>query len=448
MSARQPYIGADSLADPYTPRRGNGGYDVDSYYLDLRYRVPSNNLRALAVISIHATQALDKLSFDLTGLAVSKVLIDGHKVKKFTARAGKLAIWPATRLEAGQRATIEISYGGNPRPTRSAWGLLGWEELDDGVLVASQPSGASTWYPCNDHPSSKAPYRIQITTDSPYTVVTNGKLISHRISGSMATWVFQQDEPMASYLASLYIAQAPWLALEEVDGVQQSAVVPRKLQKAFEHDFARQSEMIALFTRLFGPYPFADYRVLVTEDELEIPLESQGMSTFGRNHVDGRDGANRLIAHELAHQWFGNSVGVASWQHIWLNEGFACYCEWLWSEHAGKQTADELVRAHYRKIAALPPDLLLADPGIDKMFDDRVYKRGAIALHALRLHVGDDAFFDFTRQWCQSNAHATVTTELFLSMVGARLGASAVEVLRPWLLQTAVPPLPSSPARG
>ena len=443
MTVRQPQIGADSAGDVYTPSHGNGGYTVESYYLDLKYRVPSNNLRGLAVISIRAAQPLDKLSLDLTGLSVSRVLLNGRPVKRFTARRGKLAITLAARLEPGQSSTLEISYGGNPGPARSQWGLLGWEELEDGVLVASQPTGASTWFPCDDHPSSKAPYRFHITTDSPYTVVANGKLTSHRAAGSMATWVYQQDEPMAAYLATLHVTQAPWITLEPgVSGVRQSAVVPRHLHKAFGHDFARQHEMVALFERLFGPYPFNDYRVLVTDDELEIPLESQGMSTFGRNHVDGHSGADRLIAHELAHQWFGNSVGLASWQHIWLNEGFACYCEWLWAEHAGTGSTDALARHYHRQLSGLDQDLILADPGARDMFDDRVYKRGALALHALRLMAGDAAFFDLTREWCQRHALGTVTTAMFVDLVRVRLGDRAAEALQPWLFEQALPALP------
>lgn len=439
---KNPLIGADSAGDDYTPKRGNGGYEVDSYFLDLHYRVPSNYLRALAVISIRTTQPLEKLTFDLTGLSVAKVTIGGRRVKKFVARAGKLAIWPAATIEAGASVTVEIGYSGNPRPTRTPWGMLGWEELEGGAIVASQPTGASTWFPCNDHPSSKASYRFQITADAPYTVVANGTLISHRKSGSMATWVYRQTEPMASYLATLYIARAPWFQIRDDSlDVRQSAVVPAALRRRFDHDFARQGEMIALFSRLFGPYPFGDYKVLVTEDPLEIPLESQGMSTFGRNHVDGRNGSDRLIAHELAHQWFGNSVGLAAWQHIWLNEGFACYAEWLWSEHSGGQTADALAQQYHRRLAKLPQDLLLADPGPRDMFDDRIYKRGALALHALRLAVEDAAFFDLTREWCLRNANGTVTTAMFLDLVQSRLDEAAVAVLRPWLFETALPSL-------
>ena len=149
-----------------------------------------------------------------------------------------------------------------------------------------------------------------------------------------------------------------------------------------------------------GPYPFAAYTVVVTDDELEIPLEAQGLSIFGANHLDGRLGRERLVAHELAHQWFGNSLTLGRWRDIWLHEGFACYAEWLWSEESRRAVGRRHARrGTTRGSRPLPQDLVLGDPGPELMFDDRVYKRGALTLHALRLTVGDDAFFDALRAW-------------------------------------------------
>ncbi|PRZ43180.1 peptidase M1-like protein [Antricoccus suffuscus] len=432
MSVSEPEIGPDTYGDPYTPKHGNGGYDVLSYYLELNYRVAPNRLSAKALVSVRPHRALSRLSFDLTGLKVSRVTIDGGRVKKYVARAGKLHIWPAGPTVPGVPISVEVSYGGNPRPASSPWGELGWEELDNGALVASQPTGASTWFPCNDHPSSKAPYRFAITTDSPYSVLANGTLTSKRVGSSQTTWIYEQHEPMATYLATLYIGQEPFVGLAE-DPVKQTALVPRQLQAKFEHDFARQHEMVELFAGLYGAYPFSEYKVVVTEDALEIPLESQGFSTFGANHVDGQSGSDRLIAHELAHQWFGNSVGLTRWQDIWLNEGFACYSEWLWAEHSGDRTADYWARRYYDKLSALPQDFAISDPGPELMFDDRLYKRGALALHALRRTAGDPAFFDVLREWVSRYRHSTATTLDFIVLVGDRLGNAAVVLLRRWL---------------
>ena len=214
------------------------------------------------------------------------------------------------------------------------------------------------------------------------------------------------------------------------------------MRRNFDHDFGRQPQMMKLFVKLFGPYPLSTgYTVVVTDDDLEIPLEAQGISIFGANHCDGQRSAERLIAHELAHQWFGNSVTARRWRHIWLHEGFACYAEWLWSEHSGGPSADDWARHYYQRLADSPQNLLLADPGPRDMFDDRVYKRGALTLHVLRRRIGDESFFALLRDWTTRYRHSTAVTDDFTGLAANY----AQESLRPlwdaWLYSTNVPPL-------
>ena len=204
--------------------------------------------------------------------------------------------------------------------------------------------------------------------------------------------------------------------------------------------------MMEVFERLFGPYPFTDYTVVVTPDELEMPLEAQGMATFGPNWLQGRGHEERLVAHELAHQWFGNSLTIATWRDIWLNEGFACYAEWLWGEAADGITADRSAREHWSRLAALPQDIVIGDPGPDLMFDDRVYKRGALTVHALRRESGDPSFFAMVRDWVASNAHGSVTTDAFREHASRHLGTLAEELLDDWLWGAALPDLPTTTA--
>src|SRR3954453_22311993 len=111
------------------------------------------------------------------------------------------------------------------------------------------------------------------------------------------------------------------------------------------------------------------------------------MSIFGSNHLDGRRTHERLVVHELAHQWFGNSLTIADWSHIWLNEGFATYAEWLWSDLSGGVPVDAQARHWHAKLRSMPADFVLADPGAVRIFDTRVYKRGGLALHALRSRI-------------------------------------------------------------
>jgi aminopeptidase N len=200
--------------------------------------------------------------------------------------------------------------------------------------------------------------------------------------------------------------------------------------------------MMRAFTSLFGPYPFASYAVVVTDDVLEIPLESQSLSTFGSNHMRTEWAQQRLIAHELAHQWFGNALTVRHWRDIWLHEGFACYSEWLWSELSGGRPAQSHAEDHWRRLSALPQDLVLTDPSRALMFDDRVYKRGALALHAVRLQLGDTRFFEMIRTWVTTNLHGTVTTGMFVSHATAGEGGSLGRLLGDWLFEPRLPALP------
>jgi aminopeptidase N len=230
------------------------------------------------------------------------------------------------------------------------------------------------------------------------------------------------------------------------NGVPMHAVLPDRLRDNFDQDFADQPKMMKLFVKLFGPYPLSSgYTVVVTDDDLEIPLEAQGISIFGANHCDGQGSAERLIAHELAHQWFGNSVTAKRWRHIWLHEGFACYAEWLWSEHSGGRSADEWAWHYYQRLAASPQNLLLADPGPRDMFDDRVYKRGALTLHALRRSLGDDNFFALLRDWTARFRHSTVVTDDFTGLASRYANQSLWQLWEAWLYSTKLPALDAPP---
>ena len=207
-----------------------------------------------------------------------------------------------------------------------------------------------------------------------------------------------------------------------------------------------------IFADAFGPYPQEDCALVVTADELEIPLEAQGLSIFGANHAKGDKDWERLIAHELSHQWFGNSLGLAQWDDIWLNEGFACYSEWLWFEHSAGKHASISAKQHYDVLASKPQDLLLANPGPKDMFDDRVYKRGALTVHALRVLLGDATFFGMIRRYVANGRHCVVEPvdlrrEAVRAAEEAGVGVGKLDDLwNAWLQQTALPPFPTAEA--
>ena len=428
-------------ADPYVPTSGNRGYGVDAYDLDLRYRVATNRLDGTATITATSTAPLAKFSFDLSRLTVSRVRMPGSRNPKFTQSATKVTVVPAIAIPAGEQFTVIIEYAGAPLPRRSKWGLLGWEELTDGVLVAAQPTGAPTWFPCNDRVADKATYSIRIATEQAYTVIANGALQEHRVAAGRGHWHYVQAEPTSTYLATLQIGRytRTETTFDRIPGV---LAHPLALTDRVAADFAVVPRMMEYFERIFGPYPFESYTVVITADDLEIPLEAQSMAIFGANHADGNGGSERLVAHELAHQWFGNSVSVAEWKHIWLNEGFACYAEWLWSEHRGGPSADTLARQFRRGLVAQATDITVGDPGPLLMFDDRVYKRGALTLHALRRTIGDDAFFELLLEWTFANRFGTVTTDDLRELVTTIAGRDLDSLFDAWLFGTTIPRLP------
>ncbi|WP_405999214.1 M1 family metallopeptidase [Streptomyces sp. NBC_00829] len=431
------------MRDSYLPQHGDSGYRTTEYDLEMDYRPHTGRLSGRARIRAVARRDLAEVALDLGPFRINRVLVNGGRPARYTHRADKLRIRPAKALRAGSAFTVEVRYTGVPHPVRTRdWGDIGWEQLDEGALVASQPNGAHSWFPCNDRPADKAAYRFAITAPSPYTVVANGTLTSRTISASTTTWVYEQAAPMATYLATVQIGPYELVDVAHAGRVPQLAAVPRTLMGRFERDFARQPQMMTAFTDLFGPYPFDDYAVVVVDEELDVPCEAQGLSIFGANHVDGRRGSERLIAHELAHQWFGNSLTVADWRHIWLNEGFAKYAEWLWSEVSGGPSAAAQAARSRAKLALLRQDIKIADPGLRRLFDDRVYERGGLTMHALRTAIGHAAFVALLREWTATHRHGVVTTEQFLALAQRYSEHSLDGLFKMWLYEEKLPALP------
>ena len=432
--------GAGTGTDPYVPGHGEASFAVDHYEITLAYKVAGNRLDAEATLRCRALADAPAIRLDLHGLRAQKVFVDG-RARPSRHQHGKLVVSRAIR--AGEEFEVRVRYDGRPRPVPSrVLGTAGWEELADGAIVAAQPHGAPSWFPCNDRPDDKATYRLHVSAPADYYVAVSGELVGTRRHGSSVTWTYEQPVPMATYLATVQIGRYEVVRESPPPVPVRTIAPPQRDRAAFDASFGRQAEMLAFFASCFGPYPFDSYTAVITQDDLEIPLESQGLSTFGQNFVSAEWDSVRLVAHELSHQWFGNAVTASSWRDIWLHEGFACYAEWLWSEHSGGRSAAERAAQHHAKLSRLPQDLLLRDPGPALMFDDRIYKRGALTLHALRCRVGDAMFFDILRTWVAEHAPGSVTTQMFVEHAAARSGEDLGGLFAAWLDRLPLPALP------
>lgn len=443
MSAVAPSRAAqrDPVDQRYVPGHGDRRYAVSAYDVSIVYVPETNRLEGTAVITATLQADAATLVLDLYRLRVAKVLLDGRRPAKFVHKQSHLTITPREPLTAGTEVVVTVAYSGSPAPMPGPDGDAGWEELEDGAIVASQPHGAPSWFPCNDRPSDKARYTVEVTVPSGYAAVANGRADGTRRGAGTVTHRYVQDEPMATYLASVHVGR---LVTQDDEAPVPLRVVSSKEGAEAAHEaLRRQPEMLAFFADRFGPYPFAaGYTTVVTDDELEIPLEAQGLSIFGSNFMDDGWQAQRLVAHELSHQWFGNCVTLATWNDIWLHEGFACYAEWLWSEESGGHSAQHWAKHYWERLDGLDQDLVLGDPGPDLMFDDRVYKRGALTLHALRSTVGDDAFFGLLQLWTKRYRHANASTADLEQLITQVTDVDGAQFLTPWLRRPELPPLP------
>ena len=430
--------------DDYIPGHGDSSFDVEHYDLTLDYKIAGNRLSGEARLRIRALQPVSRIELDLHALNVARVHVDGA-LAKYSHRSDRLAVTLGQVLPEGASAEIAVRYSGTPKQVRSRkLGEAGWEELEDGVLVAAQPHGSPSWFPCNDRPDNKATYEIELSVPKGYHVAVAGELAGRTGRGMTTTWTYRQESPMATYLATVQIGQ--YELVEQKGGpVPVRVVAPAdRPREGFKAAFGQQPQMLGFYAELFGDYPFASYTAVITDDDLEIPLESQGLSTFGRNFMRDDWECIRLVAHELSHQWWGNSVTLSHWRDIWLHEGFACYSEWLWSEHVGLMTVGERAEFHHEGVRTdSGKELLLGDPGPELMFDDRVYKRGALTLHALRHKVGDDAFFEVLRTWSKAQRFANVTTAMFIEHAVAVTGADLADFFEQWVYSVELPPLPA-----
>jgi aminopeptidase N len=427
-----PIDAAGGLGDPYYPELGGGSIDVQHYALALTVSGDGRRIDGTATLTILPAPPLASISLDLLGLDVVAVTVDGVDAR--VERDGReLRITPAEPLRTHRPVDVVVAYGGEPQPVDTpSLGPTGWlTRPAGGSYVIGEPEGAATWFPANDHPSDKATFSYDITVPAGVEAVANGRLVER----TDTVWRWSMDEPMATYLAQLAVGQFTLTSAPGPGGVELRNAFADTVAGEVAPAFERQGEMVAFFAERFGPYPFDAYGALVVDVPLGLALESQSFSLFGAVFID-----EVVVAHELAHQWFGDAVSPATWRDIWLNEGFATYAQWLWVEHAGGPTVAQSAAAAHDRLGAtsVPP----GDPGPARLFDLAVYDRGALMLHALGVEIGEDALGELLRRWYEERRGATGSTEQLVALAEEVSGRPLDELFRSWLYLDAVPPLP------
>ncbi|MFR9774755.1 M1 family metallopeptidase [Micromonospora sp. MS34] len=433
--------GAADAGDPYVPGAGNGGYDVAHYALRLRYDPADDRLTGRAVVTATATAGLSRFHLDLAGLTVDRVRVDGDPARH-RRDGNELIVTPAHGLPAGKSFTVEVAYGGVPRPLPSAeLGDGGFQATPDGAIALGQPESASTWFPVNDHPSDKATYDVEVTVPDGLAALGNGVPKGRSSKDGWTTWRWAEGAPMASYLATLVIGN-----YRVSTGTHAGKPLVTAVAAGLPADgpaaasVARTGEIADFLAGRFGPYPFDAYGgIAVADERIRYALETQTRPVYGPGFFRGDRPNTEVVAHELAHQWFGDSVSLARWRDIWLNEGFATYAEWLWAEHDGGRGVAKSFAAAYAATDWTRPSV---DPGRAAMFGDAVYQRGALAVHALRRAVGDETFFRILRGWLAERRGAIATTDDFVGYAERVADRPLRPLLDAWLVGVTAPALP------
>ena len=431
------------MGDSFYPSLGNEGYDVVHYDIDLDVEPSSNTLAAVVTLTAVATDDLDRFNLDFHGLDVETVTVDGIQAE-FSREGYEMTVWPAAAISSSAPFTVAVSYSGTPQPIADPgvpFATLGWHSDNGVIYTVSQPSGAMTWYPNNNHPTDKATFTFQITVPDGVTAAATGLLTDETSADGKTTTTWHMDDPMATYLAAIYIGDFERHEQRLNSGVLIRDYVPRGSDPSIREALAITPEAMSFLEEILGPYPFEAYGTIVVPFPLGFALENQTLSVHGPLLLQPE-----IIAHELAHQWMGNSVTVDDWSQIWLHEGFATYLGLMFDADLSGQSIESVMANWHRQLAfsrTSPP----GDIEIHELFDfNTVYLRGALTLHALRTHTGDDVFFNILRTHYDHTAGGTTNTEIFLGIVNDLAGPNAVSVVESWLYEPEMPGIESGPS--
>ncbi|HEX5366720.1 MAG TPA: M1 family metallopeptidase [Acidimicrobiales bacterium] len=422
------------LGDPYFPDAGNRGYDVAHYDLELRWHPARQRMQGVTRLTATATADLEAFALDAVGLDVATVEVDGARATATPRGRRDLVVVPPAPLAAGHRFTTVVTYAAAPGQVGGV-DLLdpGWVADGEEVYAAFEPHGAATLFPSNDHPRDKATFTFRVTVPRGLDVAANG-LLRERVPGEgTTTFVYDAPDPMATYLVQVVIADLDLVESRGPGGLPVRHAVDADVGGIGDGPVALTGRMLEVYEDLFGPYPFVGYGVVVVDQLLGFALETQTLSLVDADAARSES----TLAHELAHQWFGNAVTPASWQDIWLNEGFATYAELLWSERVGEGGPADLVASARSPRLDLPP----GDPGPADLFAPAVYERGALALHVLDRTVGRRTFLDVLRTWVARHGGGSASTAQFEALAEEVSGCELTPLFDAWLRAPVLPRL-------
>ncbi|MFI9507994.1 M1 family metallopeptidase [Nocardia sp. NPDC052566] len=434
------------IGDPNFPNIGSAAYDVSNYSIDLKFDPASGRLNGTTTITARAKQELaagSSIGFDFL-LQTQSVLVD-NKAAKYKLGDDKLTVTLPVRLAVGDEFTTVVAYNDIPSKVANKAGQRNWVENAGGALISNEPFSAEWWYPSNDHPTDKATYAVSVLAPEDRDVLSNG--VETGVTQNIPGWKrhnWLSKSPQMTY--------ATFLAVGKYERGGQSGGTPARpnltayatdlnptVRANAKSSIERTPEIVDWLASTLTPYPFESTGGIVDARMGGFALETQTTPTY----TDGffkRGKNDSVVVHENAHQWFGDSTSVATWKDGWLNEGFASYMEYLWSEKNGTGTAAEIADYAYATSTRIDWNVVLTDPGAADVLPRELYSRGALAIQALRSALGDDeVFFQILREWLTKYQYGNAKITDFIDHANAVSGRSTNALFKTWLTDKGKP---------
>jgi aminopeptidase N len=451
------------MGDPYYPQLGNGGYDALHYDLDLRYATaaPSQGIDGTVTMLARATQSLSRFDLDFSGLGVGSVSVNG-RTARFTRSGEDLVITPDRSIRDHALFTVQVRhFRADPTvPDPDAFLSTAFFITPDGSATAGQPNAMHSVYPSNDHPRDKASFSFRFDVPTGTTAVANGVLVAKRAYGGRTVWTYVQRQPMATELTQLAVGDFTVVPRGRVDGVQVRDVVPTRLVSQYDDKLPVEKDQLRWMRQRVGSYPFDLYGSLIVDTALGFALETQTLSLYDTPwFTDYPRGVwDPVMLHELAHQWFGDSVAPYEWSDVWQNEGHASWYEFTYAEERGFlsedvggdfPTLDSLMQRVYELgdvfRDAYGPVAQPLSGDVNDVFSPNAYYGGALVLYALRQQVGVETFGRIERAWVTRYEGRSASTKDFIRLASQVSGQDLDGFLSSWLYGTSTPPMPGHP---
>jgi aminopeptidase N len=423
---------------------GNNPIDVLAYDAALFLSPNAQDLTGQVRIRLRALEPVNSFYLDLIRMQVDS-LVGASLPLTYSYSNNQIQFQTARNLLSTDTLSFTIYYHG--QPGNDGFGGIFFTgrfafTVGQGVNT-DPPSMTRYWLPCHDEPFDKALWSVRIKVARNLSAIANGRLLHVKDDGQFLTFSWQERDPISPYLMAISVGEfATWQ-----DSVRSIAgtVIPLHYYAYLEHldqarfDWRRVGEMIAFFESQFGPYPLQSYGMV--ELPMRGAMEHQTMTSFSSLMVSGNGQSEHTVAHELAHQWWGDWVTVADWRDLWLNEGFASYAEALWEEHlhgaAALQTYMEGFRTAYLQETGKYGAFSIYDPKY--RWGATVYEKGAWVLHMLRFLLGEEQFFLTLKHYGQSHSYGTAITQDFIATAEYVSGQDLSWFFEQWIYEAGMP---------